>query len=141
MGRGGARPGAGRKPKIARLLPHPSSTLPTTNGPAEVEEFDAPDSLTREERNVWLKQAPHAFRNGTLTRASALAFERYCRLVVHEQAEAASSARGGGNHRGILKQVNTLELQFGLTASGRPMPKVAPAEPMEPSSKLGRFRR
>lgn len=126
MGRGGRRAGAGRKPKnptAARVLKHPS-VPPTTNDPSPIEEFDAPDDLTMEERSVWMKQAPHAFANRTLTRASAMAFERYCKVVVMERKEAESSARGGANHRGLLKQINTYELQFLLTPSGKAMPMV-----------------
>lgn len=126
MPRGGRRIGAGRKPKnpTARLLKHPSAPIvpPSTNEPSPVEEFDAPNDLTAEERAVWLKQAPHAFANRTLTRASAMAFERYCKVVVLERNEAKSSAVGGPNHRGLLKQVNAYELQFMLAPAGKAMP-------------------
>lgn len=133
MARGGARPGAGRKPKnptAARLLKHPSSqpVVPTTNGASPIEEFEAPDDLTAEERAIWMKQAPFAFANRTLTRSSAMAFERYCKIVAMERAEANSSARGGPNHRGLLKQINAYELQFILTPSGKAMP--LPQRPM-----------
>ena len=128
MPRGGKRIGAGRKPKLkdgnalgARVLNHPSSppVLPTTNGPAEIEEFDAPNDMAMDERNVWLKQAPHAFKNRTLTRATALSFERYCKVVVLERNEAKSSGVGGPNHRGLLRQINAYELQFMLTPAGK----------------------
>ncbi len=127
MPRGGKRLGAGRKPKnlTARLLQHPSARtaeVPTTNETSPIEEFDAPNDLTMDERAIWLKQAPHAFANRTLTRASALSFERYCKLVVAERAEGNSSAMNGPNHRGLLKQINALELQFLLTPSGKAMP-------------------
>ena len=134
MPRGGRRPGAGRKPKPkpinemqARVLVHPSAP-PTTNAVPlpPIEEFDAPDDLTMEERNVWLKQAPHAFRARTLTRGTAMAFERYCKVVVLERNEAKSSGVGGANHRGLLKQINAFELQFCLVANGRPMAEAAP---------------
>jgi hypothetical protein len=123
------------------VLRHPSSPVvpPTTNGPVEVEEFDAPDSLNAEERAVWLKQAPHAFKVGTLTRASAMAFERYCQLVVLEGREKLSSGVGGPNHRGIIRQINALELQFLLVPSGRAMPGVV-QKPEAPASKLAKFR-
>ena len=98
---------------------------PTTNGLAPVEEFDAPDDLSRDERQVWMQQAPHAFRNRTLTRASALSFERYCKVVVMERNESKSSAAGGANHRGLLRQINAYELQFVLTPCGKPMPDLA----------------
>jgi hypothetical protein len=146
MPRGGRRPGAGRKPKPkpdgfaqpARVLAHPS--VPTTNEPSPIEEFDAPDDLTAEERAVWMKQAPFAFQNRTLTRVSALSFERYCKVVVLERNEAKSSGMGGANHRGLLKQINNYELQFMLTPNGRPMPEAAPAADAAPQSKLARFR-
>ena len=136
MPRGGRRPGAGRKPNpnsrrnLARVLNHPAWTVDPCETPAE---------LTPDERMIWLAQAPHARANHTLTAASALAFARYCRLVVYERAEAASSARLGANHRGVLKDLNTLELQFGLTPCGKPMADAAPAE-KTPQSALAKFR-
>lgn len=125
MARGGRRIGAGRKPKsqTAKLLQHPSATaVPTTNGASPIEEFDAPDDLAADERAIWLKQAQHAFAHRTLTRATALAFERYCKVVVLERNEARSSGVGGANHRGLLKQINSFELQFMLTPAGKAMP-------------------
>lgn len=145
MPRGGRRPGAGRKPKPkipgdlpARILNHPS--VPTTNGVPVIEEFDAPDDLMREEREVWLKQAVHAFANGTLTRATALSFERYCKVVVLERKESESSGRGGPNHRGLLKQVNAYELQFILTPCGKALAQPAQGQPEAAPSRLSRFR-
>lgn len=134
MPRGGRRIGAGRKPKpkdsntlSARVLNHPSSSgvVPTTDGPGEIEEFDAPNDLGLDERHVWLKQAPHAFKNRTLTRSTALSFERYCKVVVLERNEAKSSGVGGPNHRGLLRQINAYELQFMLTPAGKPVIKSA----------------
>jgi hypothetical protein len=148
MGRGGRRPGAGRKPKPKAFgglhpFPVPAPMVPpsTNYPPAPVEEFDAPDSLTAEERAIWLKQAPHAFANRTLTKATALSFERYCTVVVMERYEAQSSGRGGSNHRGLLKQINAYELQFNLTPCGKPMPEPAAVQPVaQPESKLAKFR-
>jgi hypothetical protein len=105
--------------ELARILRHPS--VPTTNYASPIEEFDAPDDLGMDERAVWLKQAAHAFKNRTLTRATALAFERYCKVVVLERNEARSSGVGGANHRGLLKQINAYELQFMLMPAGKPM--------------------
>jgi len=129
MPRGGKRIGAGRKPKpkiadtVARILQHPSSA-PTEEVPdVPIETFDPPDSLQPDEKAIWLRQAPHAFANRTLTAATALAFERYCNVVVLERREAKSSGVGGSNHRGLLKQINALELQFLLTPSGKAMPQ------------------
>lgn len=154
MPRGGARPGSGRKPlseaeKAARaaakqcsarvLTPSFSASAlpalskfrpPTTDAPSPVEEFDAPNSLSPDERHVWLQQAPHAFKARTLTRATAMSFERYCKVVVLESNEAKSSGMGGSNHRGLLKQINAYELQFLLTPCGKPI-AVPPAAPKQ----------
>jgi hypothetical protein len=132
MGRGGHRHGAGRKPKIPKVngfgpKPVPPQTgVPTTNGVSPIEEFDAPDDLTKDERDVWLKQAPHAFKNRMLTRATALSFERYCKVVVLERNEARSSGVGGANHRGMLKLIRDYEKDFGLVPSGRAMAEADP---------------
>lgn len=139
MPRGGRRIGAGRKPKnrTAKLLQHPSATVPTTNAQSPIEEFDAPTDLTPKERAIWLKQAPFAFVNRTLTRATALAFERYCKVVVLERNEAKSSGVGGPNHRGLLKQINAFELQFMLAPCGKAMPIVAAVTPDEDDAYFG----
>lgn len=132
MPRGGRRPGSGRKPKqgAARVLAHPSVPPPPTI-PSPVEEFDAPNDLTAEERAVWLMQAPHAFKARTLTRATALAFERYCKVVILERNEAKSSGVGGANHRGLLRQINAYELQFMLVPCGKPLPPESVSEPAD----------
>jgi len=104
--------------------------VPTTNPTSPIEEFDAPNDLSVDERAIWLKQAPFAFVNRTLTRATALAFERYCKVVVLERNEAKSSGVGGANHRGLLKQINAFELQFLLAPSGKAMP-ITDQNPMQ----------
>lgn len=88
---------------------------------------------------VWATQAPHAFQNRTLTQASALSFARYCQVVVLERNEAKSSAMGGANHRGLLKQINAYELQFMLVPNGRAMPVPADVTTAPVISKLSRF--
>lgn len=132
MPSGGNRIGAGRKPRPdsrrsrqrGRVLRHPSA--PTTSQPTPIEQFDAPAELTADERAVWVKQAPHAVANRTLTKATALSFERYCRIVVLERHEAKSSGMAGPNHRGMLKQLNAYELQFMLIPAGKPMVEPPP---------------
>lgn len=138
MPRGGKRIGAGRKPKskTAKLLQHPSApTPPTTNPITPVEEFDAPDSLSMDARHVWMQQAPHAFVNRTLVPASAMAFERYCEVVVLERNERKSSGVGGANHRGLLKELRALEERFILAPLGKamPVPDRAPGAPADNS--------
>jgi hypothetical protein len=86
-----------------------------------VEEFEPPADLGAEERAIWQLQATHAFAKGTLTKASALSFARYCKVVVLERAVAKSQGVSGPNHRGLLRLVNTLETQFMLAPSGKAM--------------------
>ena len=131
MGRGGRRPGSGRKP-TARLLRAVTRT-PETVRPGPVEIFGPPADLTADEQRVWQQQAPHAFAAGTLTRASAMAFARYCQVAALERALARSESRGGSNHRGILKQINAYELEFLLVPCGKPLPVTEGSRPGQPN--------
>lgn len=138
-GWGGKRIGAGRKkkPRPADVLPHPSSAnLPPVDvGGAPVEPFDPSDALDAAARVVWDRQAPHAFKIGTLTRSSAYAFERYCRVVALEEVAAREHA-GDSDHRGLLKQLQAYEVHFALIPAGRPMtdaPKVQPGARVDPN--------
>lgn len=151
MGRGGRRPGAGRKPKhlgqLADVVNHPSVPVlgasvqpPMTNGECGVDEFNAPNDLLADERAIWLKQAPHAYANQTLTTATAMAFERYCKLTALERRIAQTSDVGKADHRGLLRQINDLELQFRLSPNGKPVAD-ASRRPEQPESKLSRFRK
>ena len=137
----GGHAGAGRKPKTAlqhavdgtsaRVLPHPSA--PVATAPPVVEEFDAPNDLTMDERHVWVELAPFAFANGTLVKSTSLAFRLLCRNIVLEKAMSVSLDRGGPNHRGLIQRVDAELLRFNLAPCGKPMyrtvdqPKPAPA--------------
>jgi hypothetical protein len=147
-GSGGRRRGAGRKPKTAaerfidgnaghrgRILSHPSA--PAAPDPVVVDEFDAPNDLTVDERNVWVKLAPFAFKNGTLTKASSLAFCRLCAHIVLEKRYAGSvQEAGGANHRGLIQKVDAAMDAFGLRPlAGKRMPDAEAAKPVEPVQK------
>lgn len=145
-GWGGPRVGAGRKPKPAevraldggaghrRVVQHPS--VPPTQIPVvEVDESDAPDCLSVEERKVWLRLAPLAMAKGTLTKDEGLAFEMMCKNIVLEREFAASRVDAGGpNHRGLIKVVDTELARFGLHGMGKPVAPssgVPDVDPME----------
>lgn len=156
LGSGGKRPGSGRKPKSeaerrldgnaghrGRVLAHPSapdrpvSVAPTAAPPAApgVEEFDAPNDLTMEERHVWMELAPHAFENGTLTKATSLAFRLLCRNIVLERRYGMSILEAGtANHRGMIQRIDAELLRFSLAPCGKPlsagdkMPEVDPLQ-------------
>jgi|JI10StandDraft_1071094.scaffolds.fasta_scaffold624792_2 hypothetical protein len=147
---GGRRRGAGRPRKTdaerlvagnagkvaARVLAHPSAA--DAPAPVVVDEFDAPDDLTTDERLVWLELAPHAFQLGTLTAASSLSFRVLCRNIVLERRYAQSvTDQGSSNHRGMIQRIEGGLDAFGLRPQGRAMPSAKPAE--KPASKLSRF--
>ncbi len=144
-GSGGRRPGAGRKKKTAaerfvdgnaghrgRVLTHPSAPEPPA--PAAIDEFDVPDDLTVDERNVWLSLAPHAFKNRTLTKATALAFKVLCRNIVLERRFGVSVMdAGSASHRGLIQRVDAELEAFGLRpVAGKPMADAMPAEESKP---------
>lgn len=148
MPKGGKRPGAGRKPKSAleiavdgnaghraRVFAHPSAP-PVVLEPAPIEEWDAPNDLTTDERNIWLLLAPHAFKARTLTKATELAFKLLCRNVLLERELRASVLdRGRTAHQGLIAKVDAELLRFNLAPCGKPMyeakPVETPANPLE----------
>ena len=149
MPKGGARPGAGRKPKTAEQreldgnagrrplakVGHPSS--PGAAVLAPVEEFDAPGDLTVEERGVWASLAPHAFAARTLTKGTAEAFTLLCRDVLLERELRASVLdRGRPAHAKLIHLVETAFLRFNLSPCGKPMYAAQPAAPKNPLDKF-----
>lgn len=131
-GSGGARAGSGRKPKDAatRWLEGSARTKAAAKSAVPViEEFDAPDDLTRDERLVWLDLAPHAFVARTLTRASAFAFKLLCRNIVLERALSQDAEeRGRANHRGIIQRIDAELARFCLSPMGKPLMVDAPKD-------------
>ena len=128
-GSGGLRPGAGRKSKrLAEKVLHGTALLRERKAAVpEVDEFDAPDDLTRDERLVWLRLAPHAFKARTLTAATEYQFVMLCRNIVLERVIAADAEQvGGANHRGIIQRIDAELLRFCLSPIGKPLIEDAP---------------
>ena len=139
QGWGGARRGAGRKPKSAEekavtgnpghrraaaVVQHPSVPMPVVV-PAlpVVDEADVPDDLTMAERRVYLRLAPAAMANGTLTARSGDAFSALCRTaVLVEELAAAPLYKGTPNHRAWVLALDGMLANFGLRPIGKPMP-------------------
>ena len=135
MGSGG-HAAAGRKPKNAqqeRLTGSKSQAkgvMVLPDGAKYVqagEEFDAPNDLTVDERNVWLQLAPGAFKARTLTRATEAAFKLLCQDVLLErELRMDPDKRGGADHRGMRQQVRAEMKAFGISPVGKPMADEAP---------------
>lgn len=150
-GSGGRRRGAGRPRKSdaerfitgnagkrgARVLEHPSATVPPATPLPVVDESEAPDELNVDERNVWVRLAPHALQNGTLTPATQLAFALLCKNIVRERRYGESVTEcGSSNHRGLIARVEAGLDAFQLRPTGKG--SMAPVQE-KPVSKLSRF--
>jgi hypothetical protein len=142
VGSGGRRPGAGRKGKSeaeraltgnaghrSKVVRHPSvppappaaaSAGLSVPPPVVVDEADAPNDLTVEERQVWLRLAPFALGNGTLTPAWSFAFSLLCRNIALERRYASSvTDAGGASHRGLIQRIDAELLRFNLSPCGK----------------------
>lgn len=140
-GHGGNRPGAGRKPKSSYLRSIDGGAgkrAPTPSAAAEVEEFDAPDSLAMDQRHVWMELAPHAFAARTLTKGTMEAFIMLCRNVVIERGLAASAFAGNADHRGMIQRVDGELAAFNLRPCGKAIYE-AVGEEQKPVNPLSRF--
>lgn len=127
-GSGGARTGSGPKPK-ARSQKWLAGTGARKRPPAPVavDEFDATNDLSPDERHVWMRLAPHAFKARTLTPATEYQFVMLCRNIILERELALDLKQvGGANHRGIIQRVDAELARFGLAPMGKPMPDEAP---------------
>jgi hypothetical protein len=144
-GSGGVRAGSGRKPKqLTQKMLEGAASLAERRQHARslpnVDEFDAPDDLTTDERNVWLALAPGAFKARTLTAATSYAFCLLIRNVLLErELRMDPDKRGAADHRGILQRVEAGLTAFGLRALGKPMVDDAPkvADPFDEFDGVG----
>lgn len=139
MPRGGNRPGAGRPRKPGairaldggathrergRVLVHPNASTGASEPAAPLDlpaldESDAPNELSPEERLIWLRLAPYAMQNGRLTDGTAFHFAQMCKNIILMQRYAASvTEAGGASHRGLIQRVDTELLTYGLVPSG-----------------------
>lgn len=144
-GHGGRRPGAGRKPKSTHLRGLDGGAgkrkvvgAAKTALTKPVDEFDAPDSLTHDQRLVWMALAPHAFEARTLTKGTMEAFIMLCRNVVIERGLAASAFAGNADHRGMIQRVDAEMGAFSLRPCGKAIYEADEAE-QAPVNPLSRF--
>lgn len=137
---GGARVGAGRKPRTLRVVTPiaPAEAVPEAvpdrvpEPPHSVAGFNVPAELTAAEQTVWLRLAPLAVSRQTLTKATALGFELLCRNIVLERVLGKDpDSRGGPNHRGLIASIDRELLRFDLSPNGRPHGDAEKAQPQK----------
>lgn len=138
MPRGGARPGAGRKPKTAAVAAlHGSHQRTVVRFPAAPAAPSAPlvpvavaipGGLPAKARRAWERLAPFAVEAGTLTAGTAAAFAMLCRAVVLEAALGKGGEAGGPSHRGMMQRVEAGMVRFSLAPVGKPIAKAAKPE-------------
>lgn len=161
MPKGGARVGAGRKPKDAAAVVQMPGTAPATVVAAlPMHLFEPPEDVTTDEDRTWRAYAPAAVANGTLTDATAPGFRYLCELTVRYRALAAViDAEGwqceklsvaiGESGQGVehvekkahplwgrlvafaLRREQALRA-YGLIANGKPVPTQAKADAGDP---------
>jgi hypothetical protein len=148
MPRGGARPGAGRKPKSKpaavvlgmdgqrREVPQAAGLFegeepPQLTQPAELLKVP-PRDLSPDAKRCWRRIAPQAIEQRTLTPATVVGFRELCeqwtlvqrlRLEVVKATELAGSDAGRKKLRTLSDQSRLLDAQmarFKLTGFGKP---------------------
>lgn len=140
MGHGGARPGAGRKPKVRppgvvlgmdgrRLEIEPLRDQPPP--PAGNPQLEIPPSeLTREQRAFWRAAAPLAIDQGTLVPTTVIGFRELCKEYGHlEVLDRKIEKLGAASRNGeallktrqkVAQRFDATLARFKLTAFGKP---------------------
>ena len=148
MPRGGARPGAGRKPKDAALAKlHGSQRTSVVRFPSAPQKSAAvaqtaagpvncPEELDYAAKAVWANLAPHALAAGTLTVGTSASFAMLCRQVVLEKALSLGRDAGLASHRGMMQRVEAGFVRFALVPMGKPMARPAEAD-ADPFAEFG----
>lgn len=132
MPRGGARVGAGRKPKGASILSlhggrvRSGGKVPSTVSNAPLPSVKSPEDLPSEHQKVWNELAPHARAARTLTVGTAAAFRDLCEAIVLKRmmlAEILADGltgnkvtlqmdEAGGGVQSVEKKAHTLLSQY-----------------------------
>ena len=139
MARGGARVGAGRKPKAASRSVvvdarsrFSETTLPPAPAvPADLESLvEPPEGMPETHAKLWRKLAPHAIAQQTLVTATRPGFAELVEQLVMKQQLADSIAQVGAAHPGadgllrhytkLAQRLDATMARFRLTALGKP---------------------
>jgi hypothetical protein len=146
MGRGGARVGAGRKPKTPLEFP----VIDGGKSDAGLIHAEPPDDVPESHKKAWRLNAPLAIQRGTLTPQTGPQFRALCRIEAELSATDATIEADGrtfvkvtvdgagqehqelkahpllSHYRALLKQQQSLLKDFMLGPFGKPI-AVAPS--------------
>lgn len=147
MPRGGARVGAGRKPKTRGAMPSApaSNVVVFDGGRAEAISKTPPKDLPADQQEFWRMYAPLALQNRTLTAQTVPAFRLLCELEAEKKAVKETIERDGRtylkvtidgagqehqevrphplkpDYSKLAKQIETLMGKFMLAPFGKPI--------------------
>lgn len=144
MARGGARLGSGPKPRSMYVVPQGAAATTGAKPGPQSPPPEPEEGLSKAERAIWVRWAPHAHEAGMLSPAKQLGFAKLCKdIALYDELKRRLDAEGwtfqkvtidgsGKKHReqkrhtlwGPLQNVSVRVEQgltrFGLTANGRP---------------------
>src|SRR5262245_3948050 len=126
---GGARVGAGRKPRTRDadwLAGHPGKRgLKVVERPEAMlsvpeQAVKCPKDLSGAAEEVWYELAPFALEQHTLTPTTAMAFADLCEFIVLERRFRGSPLGVcSPDHRGMMQRVETGRARFRLIPDGK----------------------
>lgn len=132
MGRGGARRGAGRKPKFPRAV-EPGQAVAGRIAPAAAVDpslATPPDGLPATQKAVWTEYAPAAIERRTLIASTVPAFQLLCEAQTHKVTAELKAATGGVSemrvYLALVKQIESLMDRFALAPNGKPVAVAGP---------------
>lgn len=128
---GKLRAAAALRPGRVLVYPAAPATAPGV-APVDVEGLDesqAPNDLTTEERLVWMEMAGLAMSRGRLLKdVQAYPFQLLCKNIALERRYSRSVMdAGSANHRGMIQVIDRELLRFGLIDIGKVVPVRQPA--------------
>jgi hypothetical protein len=137
MAWGGARVGAGRKPKRDPEFQVLDGRAAFSSGPDLTK---PPADLAEAHQQVWRDWAPRAIDQLTLVVATVPAFLRLCDLEVKRQAADKKATEGGVSELRIylqlVKQIEGLMARFRLAPVGKAMAKATRASAPNPTERF-----
>lgn len=140
MGWGGARVGAGKKPKPKAALRSPFEVFKGAAPASDNACLEPPEDLTEEQKAFWRTNAPLAIERRTLTPETIPAFRLLCELDARRAFVGRKIDAGdvGGLRifAQLAKQVEGLMARFCLAPFGKPVDGVKKKPAANPWSKL-----